>query len=179
MFQIFPTMQEANRIIDTEQKSLFNLRDYQIAPVPVREPVGDWGWEDIGSNLLPNSKNSELGSKSPPSKSPVREQADSTLLPNQPVREQPDSTLLPNQPVREQPLKPNTQSPNLQIVTVKSQKYFLTPTKSRKELPKNIGWFDIKKQKGNLYLYLRWREGETQKSGCLGRLDKITSKLES
>jgi hypothetical protein len=158
-------MQEANRIIDTEQKSLFNLSDYQIAPVPVRELVGDWGWEDIGTDLLPNSKNSELGSKPQPLADPVREQ--------------PDSALLPNQPVREQPLKPNTQSPNLQIVTVKSQKYFLTPTKSRKELPKNIGWFDIKKQKGNLYLYLRWREGETQKSGCLGRLDKITSKLES
>ncbi len=128
-------MQEANRIIDTEQKSLFNLSDYQIAPVPVREPVGDWEFELDSVDLLPNP----------------------------PVREQPDLTLLPN----------------LQIVTVKSQKYFLTPTKSLKELPENKGWFDIKKQKGNLYLYLRWREGETQKSGCLGRLDKITTQLTS
>jgi hypothetical protein len=87
--------------------------------------------------------------------------------------------VLPNSKVREQPPKPNPQATNLRIVSIKGQKYFLTPTKSTKTLPEGKGWREIKKQKGHLYLYLRWREGEPQKSGCLGRLDKITSQLES
>ncbi len=100
------------------------------------------------------------------------------LLPNPEVREQVSVTVLPNPKVREQPLEPSPQSPNLRIVSIKGQKYFLTPSKSTKQLPEGKGWREIKKQKGNLYLYLRWREGETQKSGCLGRVDKITSQLE-
>jgi hypothetical protein len=151
-------MSEVKIITDTAQKSLFNLADYQIEPVPLRETIGDWDWEMAGIDLLPNFKNRE---------------------PNSPVREQASMLVLPNSKVREQPPKPNPQSPNLKIVSIKGQKYFLTPSKSTKTLPEGKGWREIKKQKGNLYLYLRWREGETQKSGCLGRLDKITSQLES
>jgi hypothetical protein len=151
------------RPITDRQATLFNLDDYQIEPVPLRETIAGWGWEEIGIDLLPNFKNRKLGSKPLPSESPVREQ--------------PDRIVLPNSKVREQPLEPNTQSPNLKIVSIKGQKYFLTPSKSTKTLPEGKGWREIKKQKGNLYLYLRWREGDTQKSGCLGRLDKITSEL--
>ena len=153
-----------NRITDTQQKSLFNLADYQIESVPLRETIGDWGWEEIGIDLLPNFKNREQVTIEREIESKVREQA--SML------------VLPNPPVREQPLKPNTQSPNLRIVSIKGQKYFLTPSKSTKQLPEGKGWREIKKQKGSLYLYLRWREGKTQKSGCLGRLDKINSQLE-
>jgi hypothetical protein len=149
MFQISQTILEVRPITD-RQATLFNLADYQIESVPLRETIGDWGWEEIGIDLLPNFKN----------------------------REQVTIERAIKPVVREQPPKPNTQSPNLRIVSIKGQKYFLTPSKSTKTLPEGKGWREIKKQKGNLYLYLRWREGKTQKSECLGRLDKITSQLE-
>lgn len=81
-----------------------------------------------------------------------------------------NKNLLPNSPVREQN---NNLLPNLEIVKVRGQSYFLTPTKNSKPKPKERTWYDIKKQKGHEYLYLRWREDKTQKSRCLGRLDAL------
>jgi hypothetical protein len=73
MFQIFPMMQEVKIITDTAQKSLFNLADYQIEPVPLRESIGDWDWESIGIDLLPNFKKQEQLRIERPIESKVRE----------------------------------------------------------------------------------------------------------
>ncbi len=130
--------------ITDRQSTLFDLDEYQCAS------LAQWGWLEPSEPELGSNKN---------------------LLPNSPVREQnkPD-ILLPNSPVREQN---NNLLPNLEIVKVRGQSYFLTPTKNSKPKPKERTWYDIKKQKGHEYLYLRWREDKTQKSRCLGRLDAL------
>jgi hypothetical protein len=130
--------------ISDRQSTLFDLAEYEC------EQLAKWGWlDDLGG---------ELGSNK-------------NLLPNSEIREQnKPSDLLPNSQVREQ-IKPLL--PNLEIVKVKGRSYFLTPTKGHKLLPKERSWYDIKIQKGNKYLYLRWREEKTQKSRCLGRIDEL------
>ena len=135
-------------------------------------PVGDWEWETDNLVLLPN----------------FREQANLVLLPK--VREQEQTDLLlpkvreqmhPPHQVREQLHPPHQVREQLleghtvigySIVTIKSEVYYLTHAKSSKYYPVE-GWWDIKKQKGINYLYTRWREGLTQKSRCLGRLDRV------
>jgi hypothetical protein len=108
-----------------------------------------WGWleevEAVGSknNLLPTAKS--------------REQI------------QPDH-LLPTAKNREQN---NNLLPILDIVTVRGQKYFLTPNKNRQQLPNQTTWYDIKSRNKNQYLYLRWREGGKQRSRLLGRIDPL------
>jgi hypothetical protein len=81
-----------------------------------------------------------------------------------------NNNLLPNSEIREQ-IKPLL--PNLEIVKVQGRSYFLTPNKNRKLLPRESYWYDIKTQKGNQYLYIRWREQKKQKSRCLGRIDAL------
>jgi hypothetical protein len=81
-----------------------------------------------------------------------------------------DQKLPPNSPVRGQP---KTLPPNLQIVTVRGRQYFLTPNKHRKQLPMETTWYEIKMQKGNPYLYLRWRSENKKKSRLLGRIDPL------
>jgi hypothetical protein len=93
------------------------------------------------------------------------------LPPNSPVRGQNSPDILPpNSPVRGQNKK---LPPNLQIVTVRGQQYFLTPNRNRKQLPIETTWYEIKLQKGNPYLYLRWRKEGKKKSRLLGRIDPL------
>ena len=130
--------------ISDRQATLFDLDQYQC------DDLVKWGWLEPEDTQLGSNKN---------------------LLPNAPVREQtPPDILLPNQPVREQN---NNLLPNLQIVKVKGQSYFLTPSKKTNIMVKERSWYDIKVIKGYQYLYLRWREDKTQKSRCLGRLDAL------
>jgi hypothetical protein len=93
------------------------------------------------------------------------------LPPNSPVRGQnhPDN-LPPNSPVRGQL---NLLPPNLEIVKVGGKQYFLTPTQPVKPLPIESTWNEIKTQKGNQYLYLRWRSENKKKSRLLGRIDPL------
>jgi hypothetical protein len=130
--------------ISDRQSTLFDLDQYQ------RDDLVKWGWlesedEKVGSNinLLPTAKNRE---------------------------QHPPDNLLPISENREQ-IKPLL--PNLQIVKVKGRSYFLTPNKNSKLLPKERSWHDIKTRNGKEYLYLRWREGKTQKSRLLGRIDEL------
>jgi hypothetical protein len=78
--------------------------------------------------------------------------------------------LPPNSEIRGQiePLPPN-----LEIVKVRGQQYFLTPTQPVRPLPIQSTWHEIKTQKNNQYLYLRWREENKKKSRCLGRVDAL------
>jgi hypothetical protein len=131
------------KTISDRQSTLFDLDQYEC------DSLVKWGWleddAEIGSskNLLPNSKNGE---------------------------QNPPDILLPNSENREQ-IKPLL--PNLEIVKVKGRSYFLTPNKNGKLLPKERSWYDIKTRNGKEYLYLRWREGKTQKSRLLGRIDAL------
>jgi hypothetical protein len=81
-----------------------------------------------------------------------------------------NNKLPPNSLVRGQNKK---LPPNLQIVTVGGQQYFLTPNRNRKQLPIETTWYEIKLQKGNPYLYLRWRSEDKKKSRLLGRIDPL------
>jgi hypothetical protein len=80
------------------------------------------------------------------------------------------NNLLPTAKNREQN---NNLLPILDIVTVRGQKYFLTPNKNRQQLPNQTTWYDIKSRNKNQYLYLRWREGGKQRSRLLGRIDPL------
>jgi hypothetical protein len=131
------------KTISDRQSTLFDLSEYEGSD------TGMWGWlEEIP----------ELGgNKKLPPNSPVRGQLSPDILP-------------PNSPVRGQN---NKLPPNLQIVTVGGQQYFLTPNRNRKQLPIETAWYEIKLQKGNPYLYLRWRSENKKKSRLLGRIDPL------
>lgn len=131
-------------LISDRQTALFDLDQYEC------DQLVKWGWLEPEPEELGSSKN---------------------LLPNSPVREQtPLDILLPNQPVREQNKSGGS---NLQIVKVKGQSYFLTPSKKTNKMVVPRSWYEIKVFKGHKYLYLRWREDKRQKSRCLGRLDAL------
>jgi hypothetical protein len=148
-------------------------------------PIGDWDWEINNLVLLPKVREQHLtllpkvreqerdDRNSDPHGDPhgdsllpnFREQASIELLPK--VREQ----LYPAREIREQLLAGQTVI-GYSIVQIKNDRYYLTHAKSTKYYPMN-GWWDIKNKKGINYLYTRWREGVTQKSRCLGRLDRL------
>jgi hypothetical protein len=129
-------------------------------------PIGDWEWEINNLVLLPKVREQHLTLLPK-----VREQErpeihhPDLLLPK--VREQ----LYPPREIREQLLAGQT-AIGYSIVPIKSHRYYLTHAKSTKYYPAN-GWWDIKNKNGINYLYTRWREGLTQKSRCLGRLDRL------
>jgi hypothetical protein len=131
------------RIINDRQASLFDLDQYQC------ESLVKWGWLEEDTELG--------GSKNLPPNSKVRGQIKPDILP-------------PNSKVRGQN---QTLPPNLEIVKVQGRSYFLTPTKPVKPRPIERTWYEIKIQKGNPYLYLRWRAEDKKKSRCLGRIDAL------
>lgn len=126
--------------------------------------------------MLPNL--AELG------KTKIREQTDP--LPE--IREQEQETfkqfskkvldekskikLLPNSAIREQLENGNT-IVGKSLTKVKGKLYILTHANSDKHMPPNKGWLEIKPKAGKQYLYLRWRDGKSQRSRCLGRVDLV------
>jgi hypothetical protein len=60
------------------------------------------------------------------------------------------------------------------IITVKGTRYILTHSKSNKYMPTNEGWLEIKPNGQKLYLYLRWRNDQKQRSRCMGKLDRLS-----
>ena len=138
---------------------------------------------ELGSkprNLLPNLESREQK----PDPDPIQ-----TLLPNPESREQTISqNLLPNSESREQTitksLPPNSEIREQleggktivgrSIVNVKGTNYILNHCKSAKTLPEHKGWLEIKPKSQKLYLYLRWRDGKTQRSQCMGKLDRLS-----
>jgi hypothetical protein len=131
------------KTISDRQSTLFDLEEYAGSDTVM------WGW------LEPEAK---LG-------------GNNNLPPNSEIRGQNHiDNLPPNSEIRGQiKLLP----PNLEIVKVRGQQYFLTPTQPPKPLPIQSTWYEIKTQKNNQYLYLRWREENKKKSRCLGRIDAL------
>jgi hypothetical protein len=177
------------------QQSLFDLARFEIEPVANDNAIGDWDWDTADTYLLPNSKSREqfdtdrlLPNSQPPSsliseanavrslinEPPPARSIDADLLPKS--REQylqdPPTKLLPNLAIREQ-LEDGQHVPGYSIVLVKGQRYLLHHSKSNKYYPTDRGWFDIKPKGGIDYLYTRWRDGQKQKSRCLGRIDRL------
>ena len=134
--------------------------------------------EKLGSSpkpLLPKSESREqvsIGSDSLLPKSKIREHDPDSLLPKSKIREQLPNKLS-NDEIREQ-LEDGSEILGKSIVNVKGQKYLLNHSRSDKYMPTNKGWLDIKRKDGKLYLYLRWRDGGTQRSRCMGRLDRLS-----
>jgi hypothetical protein len=74
--------------------------------------------------------------------------------------------------IREQ-VEQGIEIPGKSIVTIKGVVYILTQPKSiNHQLPKKW-WRDIKQIGKYEYLYARWRDGDCQKSKCLGRVDLV------
>lgn len=94
------------------------------------------------------------------------------LLPKSQIREQLPKKLS-NDEIREQ-LDNGKTILGKSIVNVKGTSYLLTHSKSDKYMPTNKGWTEIKSKAGKLYLYLRWRDGEIQRSRCMGKLDRLS-----
>jgi hypothetical protein len=142
----------------------------------IREQIID------SDSVLPNSDSLPPNSDSLPPNS-------DSVLPNLGIREQINSPLsitetslkplpvnkklLPNSEIREQIENGNTIA-GKSIVKVKGTSYILTHAKSNKYMPEHKGWLEIKTSDKKLYLYLRWRDGEIQRSRCMGKLDRLS-----
>jgi transcriptional regulator with XRE-family HTH domain len=73
---------------------------------------------------------------------------------------------------REQPATGLLMEEGLKL-KVKGKFWRLTHSKHRTPIPDSLGWFDVKTIHQKTYLYLRWREGKTQRSKCLGKIEPL------